>query len=46
MTRQECAAMVLGGPTTVLDVGGCALSATPRSTRLRLTGHGTWIPLR
>jgi hypothetical protein len=38
MTRQECAATVLGGPTTVLDAGLTA--------RLRLADHGTWIPLR
>ena len=27
MTRQECAATVLGGPTTVLDVGGLRIDA-------------------
>jgi hypothetical protein len=34
MTRQECAAMVVGGPTTGL------------TGQLRLSEHGTWIPLR
>ena len=29
MTRQECAATVLGGPTTVLDVGGLRIVSDP-----------------
>ena len=29
MTRQECAAMVLGGPTAVLDVGGLRIVSDP-----------------
>jgi L-ascorbate metabolism protein UlaG (beta-lactamase superfamily) len=29
MTRQECAATVLGGPTTVLDVGGLRIVTDP-----------------
>src|SRR6266516_4111143 len=29
MTRQECAAMVVGGPTTVLDLGGLRLVSDP-----------------
>jgi hypothetical protein len=58
MTRQECAAMVVGGPTTVLDVGGLRIVSDPTfddpgphddaglTARLRLVDHGTWIPLR
>ena len=29
MTRQQCAAMVLGGPTTVLDLGGLRVVSDP-----------------
>ena len=29
MTRQECAATVLGGPTTVLDLGGLRIVSDP-----------------
>jgi L-ascorbate metabolism protein UlaG (beta-lactamase superfamily) len=29
MTRQQCAAMVVGGPTTVLDVGGLRVVSDP-----------------
>ena len=29
MTRQECAATVLGGPTTVMDVGGLRIVSDP-----------------
>ena len=29
MTRQECAAMVVGGPTTVLDLGGLRIVGDP-----------------
>jgi L-ascorbate metabolism protein UlaG (beta-lactamase superfamily) len=29
MTRQECAAMVVGGPTTVLDLGGLRVVSDP-----------------
>src|SRR5947208_4769405 len=29
ITRQECAATVLGGPTTVLDVGGLRIVSDP-----------------
>jgi L-ascorbate metabolism protein UlaG (beta-lactamase superfamily) len=29
MTRQECAAMVVGGPTTVLDLGGLRIVSDP-----------------
>jgi hypothetical protein len=32
LSRQGCAAMVVGGPTTDLDVGGP-----------RLRDHGTWF---
>jgi hypothetical protein len=58
MTRQECAAMVVGGPTTLLDLGGWAQFSEGRAdlarafddaglaARLRLSDHGTWIPLR
>jgi hypothetical protein len=68
MTRQECAAMVVGGPTTVLDLGGLRIVSDPYdgwahfsegrddlvrafddaglTARLRLSDHGTWIPLR
>ena len=29
MTRQDCAAMVVGGPTTVLDLGGLRVVSDP-----------------
>ena len=29
MTRQECAAMVVGGPTAVLDLGGLRIVSDP-----------------
>ena len=29
MTRQQCAAMVVGGPTTVLDLGGLRIVSDP-----------------
>lgn len=29
MTRQECAATVVGGPTTVLDLGGLCIASDP-----------------
>jgi hypothetical protein len=51
MTRQQCAAMVLGGPTTVLDLGGLRVVSDPtfddagQTSQLRLSDHATWIPL-
>jgi hypothetical protein len=44
--------MVVGGPTTVLDRRGLRMVSDPTfddpglTTRLRLTDHGTWTPLR
>jgi hypothetical protein len=52
LPRQECAAMVVGGPTTVLDLGGLRIVSDPtfddagQSAQLRLGDHGTWIPLK
>jgi len=50
MRRQECAAMVVGGPAVVLDLGGLgrlarAFDDAGLTAQLRLGDHGTPIPL-
>jgi hypothetical protein len=58
ITRQQCGVTVVGGPTTVLDLGGLRIVSDPtfdapgphgyltKTAGPAVSDHGTWIPLR